>query len=74
MQAEEIAVRSLRCWNAALWVYMETSNFRESAADRCVFVHAEGTSVTIIAVYVDDLIIITKTLEKMKEVKGGLAT
>ena len=71
MQAEEIAVRSSRYWNAAFCEYMETSNFRESAADPCI---SEGTSVTIIAMYVDDLIIITKTLKKMEEVKGGLAT
>ena len=66
--------QSSRCWNVAFCEYMETSNFRESAVDPCVFVRAEGTSVTIIAVYVDDLIIITKTLKKMEEVKGGLAT
>ena len=47
---------SSRCWNAAFREYMETSNFRESATDPCVFLRAEGTSVTIIAVYVPPVI------------------
>ena len=46
----------------------------ESTADPCVFIQCETGGITIIAVYVDDLIIIAKTAEKMEEVKRNLGT
>jgi hypothetical protein len=49
------------------------NQFKQSTADPCVFIQTEETSLTIVAVYVDDWIIITKTPEKMEEVKASLA-
>ncbi len=51
---------------------MEQAGFVQSSADPCVFVQTEEGDLTIVAVYVDDLIILTKTPEKMKEVKQSL--
>ena len=49
---------------------MESVNFKQSTADPCIFVKAEETGeIAIVAVYVDDLKIITKTNEKKKEKK-----
>ena len=58
--------QSPRCWNTVFKEHMESTNFKQCTADPCIFVSSEGTDLTIIAVYVDDLIIITKTPEKMR--------
>ena len=54
---------------------MESINFKPCTADPCIFVTGEGADLTIVAVYVDDLIVITncKTPETMKKVKENLA-
>ena len=44
---------------------------RSGEADPCVYIRTEST-MTILAVYVDDLIIITKTRDEMDEVKENL--
>ena len=40
----------------------------------CALIQSETGGITIVAVYVDDLIIIAKTAEKMEKVKRNLAT
>ena len=64
--------QSPRCWNKAFCEYIETIGFRQNAADPCVFTRIVDT-VTIVAVYVDDMIIISATSEEMEEVKQSLA-
>ena len=66
--------QSPRCWNMVFTSYMEEAGFIQSSADPCVFVQAEEKDLTIIAVYVDDLIIVTTSSEKMSAVKKGLET
>lgn len=53
-------------WNKAFQEYMESTGFKQSAANPCVYVQVAGM-MTIVAVYVDDLILNTKTTEEMKE-------
>ena len=65
--------QSPRCWNTAFKEYIESAMFKQSAAEPCVFVRTTDT-VTIIAVYVDDLIVVAKTPEEMQEVKNILTT
>ena len=65
--------QSPRCWSTAFRQYVGSIQFQQSTADPCVFIREEGDDVTIVAIYVDDLIIITKTIEKMNEVKRSLA-
>ena len=64
--------QSPRCWNTAFREHMESIHFKQSTADPCVFIQTKERGVTIVAVYVDDLIIITKTAEQMEEVKRNL--
>ena len=64
--------QSPRCWNTAFREYMQIIHFKQSTADPCVYIR-RGETTTIVAVYVDDLIIMTKTMEEMEEVKESLA-
>ena len=65
--------QSPRCWYSALKEYIELIKFQQSDADPCVYVRTEG-SMTVVAVYVDDLILIAETMDEMKKVKESLAT
>ena len=65
--------QSSRYWNTVFEQYMKSINFIQSTADPCIFISGKQADLTIIAVYVDDLIIITKTPEAMKEIKESLA-
>ena len=64
--------QSPRCWNKAFHDYMEVIGFSQSVADPCVFIRIKDT-MTIVAVYVDDLILIAVTPEGMQKVKLTLA-
>jgi len=48
---------------------MESANFKQCTSDPCLFVHSEGADLAIVAVYADDLIIVTRTPEVMKNIK-----
>ena len=60
--------QSSRCWNVVLSRFLESIGYSISSADPCIFVR-EADTLSIIAVYVDDLIIATQTEEEMKQVK-----
>ena len=65
--------QSSRCWNTVFKSHMESINFSQCSAEPCIFVKREGEDLSIIAVYVDDLIVITSTPELMKNIKEDLA-
>ena len=65
--------QSPRCWYSAFREYMELIKFQQSDADPCVYVRS-ASSMTVVAVYVDDLILIAETMVEMKKVKESLAT
>ena len=65
--------QSPRCWNTTLTEFLESIHFKRSAADPCVFVQMEGSVPAVVAVYVDDLIALAKTPEKMGAIKQMLA-
>ena len=65
--------QSSRCWNTVFKQYMKFINFIQSIADPCILISGKQANLTIIAVNVDDLIIITKTPEAMKKIKESLA-
>ena len=57
---------------------MKKQNFKQSQADTCIFIREASQAssikaITIIAVYVDDLIIITSNQNEMDEIKGHLS-
>ena len=60
--------QSPRCWNKALKEYLLSIGFTQSSADPCVFVKKSDT-LTVIAVYVDDLIILTKNSDEITKIK-----
>ena len=49
--------QSPRCWNEKLCEHLKSLGFKESAADPCVFIR-QKEELQIIAVYVDDLILL----------------
>ena len=53
--------QSPRCWNIALTQFLTSIGFCQSSADPCIYVR--GSS--IIAAYMDDLIIATQTEEEL---------
>ncbi len=63
--------QSPRCWNKAFSDYLVSISFKQSEADACVFVRS-GESFAVVAVYVDDLILIVKTSCEMKSLKRRL--
>ena len=56
-------------WNTAFREYMESIEFKQSAADPCVYIQATNT--IIVGVYVDDMIVITKTAQEMQRKDFG---
>lgn len=52
---------------------MESAKFKQCTADSCIFVRNDENGLTIVAVYVDDLIIMTSTPRAMKRLKDSLS-
>ena len=65
--------QSPRCWNQKLCDHLKSLGFKESGADSCVFVKNETSTLKIIAVYVDDLILIAKSLSEIQQMKHSLS-
>ncbi|KAL0561798.1 hypothetical protein IC582_002241 [Cucumis melo] len=64
--------QSPRAWYAKLSTFLTENNFKKSTADCSVFIRKNGDSITIILVYVDDIIISGNNNQKLKEVKEML--
>ena len=62
-----------RMWNAMLDEFLKQNNFCQSHADQCVYVRGNSDEKTIIAVYVDDMVILSKTNAELNRVKQLLA-
>ena len=60
--------QSPRCWNIALREKLEKLGFAQISADPCIFVK-KGETLVIIAVHVDDLIILAENDAEMEEIK-----
>jgi len=52
---------------------MTQIQFQQCTADPCIYVRSAGT-ICIVAIYVDDLIVMTKTVEELRQIKEGLAS
>lgn len=61
-----------RKWYEKLDSYMTSVNLKKTATNPCVYVDADNNSDVIIIVYVDDLLIGSKSLGKIEEVKTSL--
>ena len=65
--------QSPRCWNKSFKEFMVSEGFEQSAADPCVFIRRVNDQLAIVAVHVDDLILLTETEQEMVELKASLA-
>ena len=64
--------QSPRCWNAALDKQLRGMGFVQSTSDPCIYADAGGDTF-FIGVYVDDIVMVSKNLERIKEVKETLS-
>ena len=63
--------QSSRCWNKAFREGVEKIGFTQASADPCVFIRKEDT-LTIIAIHVDDLMILAENILEMQRLKDSL--
>ena len=63
--------QSPRCWSNAFTEFMKDIGFKQSTSDPCVFVRSQQ-ELEILAVYVDDLILITESTDSMDDLKQAL--
>ena len=66
--------QSPRCWNRAFTESLKSLNFTQSHAEPCIFIRrsSDEAELSIIALYVDDLIIVATTEAEMDEIKASL--
>ena len=62
---------SSRCWNKAFRKGVEKVGFTQASADPCVFIRKEDR-LTIIAIHVDDLMILAENILEMQRLKDSL--
>ena len=48
--------QSSRCWFNTIDEFLENSGYTKSSSDPCIYIKREGEDITLIALYVDDLI------------------
>ena len=66
--------QSPRCWYEELSTHLMTTGFKQSRADPCVFYKWVNGQLTIISVYVDDLILLANMMCEMKQMKENLSS
>ena len=64
--------QSPRCWNSTLDTHLKSMGYVPSTNDPCIYTSSEG-ELSIIGVYVDDLVIAAESSERIKQVKEALA-
>ena len=63
--------QSPRCWNKAFWEYLKKVGFTQTSGDACVYIR-KGETLIIIAIYVDDLIMLAEDTSEMQKIKDIL--
>ena len=64
--------QSPRCWNSALDDYLKKMGFVQAAGDPCMYMSTEG-EMFLIAIYVDDILLAGKSIERLNAVKQALS-
>ena len=64
--------QSGRIWNQKFERTVIKLGFRVIISDKCIFLRVTGDEMAIIALYVDDILVLTKTKSLMDEVKGSI--
>ena len=65
--------QSPRCWNKAFRDFIVNLGFKQSTADPCVFVQVDTQSMKALAVYIDDLVVMSTSPENLSAIKEGLS-
>ncbi|MCP4492594.1 MAG: DDE-type integrase/transposase/recombinase [Gammaproteobacteria bacterium] len=66
--------QSPRAWNLALHEHLLKTGFKQSSSDPCIYVYETATSEwLLLAIYVDDILIVAPSEAKMQWVKARLA-
>ncbi|KAF2346894.1 Reverse transcriptase RNA-dependent DNA polymerase [Trinorchestia longiramus] len=65
--------QSPKCWNIALDGHLKEFGFKQSKNDACIFTRVRNKGLCIIAVYVDDIIIVSDCIDEINEVKSCLS-
>ena len=61
------------CWYEQLSTQLECTGFKQSKADPCLFYNWESRRLTVISIYVDNLILLAALLEEMMYLKHQLS-
>ena len=64
--------QSGRNWNSLLHSYLVSEGFKQSQADYCVYTKITDDSLTVIVIWVDDLIIASSSMDTLMNVKRNL--
>ena len=64
--------QSPRCWNTALDGYLQDIGFENSKSDSCIYIRNRNNSFCVVAVYVDDLIIASKSIDEIETIKKSM--
>ncbi|KMQ82747.1 retrotransposon ty1-copia subclass [Lasius niger] len=66
--------QSGRQWFTKLDERLKSMRFKQSGADSCVYTLQNGNDITIVVIYVDDVIIAASNIEEMNEIKRQLSS
>ena len=61
-----------RCWFLTIDEFLQANLYKKCDGDRCVYLKAVGDKFLILALYVDDVILATNSLQLLKSKKGKL--
>jgi len=64
--------QSPRCWNRKIHTFFEKEGFSRSLTDYATYTKGSGSTQVILALYVDDMLILSESLEEVNRVKGAL--
>ena len=62
-----------KCWNSSLDNFLKELKFKQSSSDSCIYVNNENSVPCYIAVYVDDIIIASESVEQINNLKCSLS-
>lgn len=62
--------QSPRCWNSSLNSFLKNHNFVQSSSDSCIYTSTDNNNLCIVAVYVDDILIASKSIDCINNVKS----
>jgi hypothetical protein len=63
-----------RTWNQRIDFELKAKGFTSIVADPCVYAYRRGSTIVIISLYVDDLLLCSDSLTQLEQVKSELST